>query len=316
MIKNKTPVISVIIPLFNREQLIIETLEYLLAQTFGCWECIIIDDHSSDESFSVVTEFSKRDSRFKCYKRPDELKKGANSCRNFGLSISCGEFVYWLDSDDIPHPNLLDYALRYLRKSDVDYVRFKRKLFYGNFVQNLIKDENLKTGRQLIFSPNLLEAMLLNELEFNTCNVVWRRTSLKNERFCENIVYADEWEYYSRLLIMGLKGQNLDNILIFGRKHKNSTTAEFRQSNSVRIASKIDATKIVLINLNRKKLYTPKLKKFFIQLGFQLKSLEIIDNTLHYSGAGFFEKLKYTIGFKAYPVLRPLFLLKGKIFSR
>ncbi|WP_081211257.1 glycosyltransferase family 2 protein [Salegentibacter sediminis] len=314
-VKKTTPKISVIIPLFNREQLIPETLESLLSQTFENWECIIVDDHSIDKGFSVVKNFSQQDSRFKCYLRPEKLKKGANSCRNFGLSKSHGEFIYWLDSDDIPHPNLLEYALRCLKGSCLDYVRFKRKLFYGKFEQNLIEDKKLKPGRELIPSPDLIEAMLLNELEFNTCNVVWRRNSLSNQRFCENIVYADEWEYYSRLLIMGLKGQNLENILIFGRKHKNSTTAEYSLKSSVRVASKIKAVQMVLKNLNENKLFTPRLKSYFLRLGFEVKSFNIIKLSLKAANAGMLEKWKYKIGYQFYPVLKPIFYLKGKILK-
>ena len=314
-IKKTTPVISVIIPLFNREHLITETLEYLQAQTFENWECIIVDDHSTDEGFSLVKKFCLEDNRFKCYQRPEQFMKGANSCRNFGLSKSRGEFIYWLDSDDIPHPKLLEYALRCLIDSKLDYVRFKRKLFFGDFEQNLIEDENIKPGRELIPSPELIEAMLLNVVEFNTCNVVWRKTSLKNERFCENIAYADEWEYYSRLLIMGLKGQNIENILIFGRKHKKSTTAEYRGENPIRMASKIKATKLVLNTLYKNNLYTLKLKKFFIRLGFRLHSKEVIKLSLKNSNTGFFERMKYHLGFYLYPLLRPLLILKGKLFS-
>lgn len=312
-LKDSAPVISVIIPLFNREQLITETLEYLLAQTFENWECIIVDDHSVDNGFSVVKDFSRKDSRFSCYLRPEKLKKGANSCRNFGLVKARGEFIYWLDSDDIPHPNLLEYALRCLKGSNLDYVRFKRKLFFGAFKENLIKFKNIKPGRELLPSPDLIEAMLLNEVEFNTCNIVWKKTSLENERFCEDIFYADEWEYYSRLLLLGLKGVNLENILIFGRKHPQSTTSEYRLKNPVRVASKIKAGQLVLNNLYKNKLFTSRLKKYFLRMGFEIKSYNIIKLSLKAAKAGSLEKWKYKLGYQIYPVLKPIFYLKGKI---
>ncbi len=69
-------------------------------------------------------------------------------------------------------------------------------------------------------------------------------------------------------------------------------------------------------NLASKELFSSTLKNFFIKLGFQLKSKKIIDQALLYSGAGMFEKLKYKLGYWTYPILRPLFILKGKFLSR
>lgn len=311
--KNPLPDISVIIPIFNRDKLIEETIDSLLAQNFQNWECIIVDDHSVDNSISIARKYSESDSRFRSYLRPEELKKGANSCRNYGLKMSRGKFIYWLDSDDVIHPNLIDYSLKCLKDPDLDYVRFKRKLFYGTFDKKLIRFENISFGKELITSPLLMEAMLLNEIEYNTCNIVWRKTSLKEEKFCENIVYADEWEYYSRLLATGLKGMNLENNLIFGRKHQYSTTAEFRLESPVRIASKIKAAKMVLGTLHMTNLFTGGLKKYFLRLGFQLRDFEIIQKCLEVSQASHFEKWKYKLGYKIYPVLKPIFYLKGKL---
>lgn len=313
--KNSLPEISVIIPLYNRGDLITETLQSLLTQTFQNWECIIVDDHSEDNGISIVNRYVQDDSRFQCLIRPEILKKGANSCRNYGLEKARGEFVYWLDSDDITHPYLLEYSLRSLKDYNVDYIRFERKLFFGQFDKGLLSLEKIKPGKRLVSSPLLIEAMLLNELEFNTCNVVWRKTSLNEEKFCENIVYADEWEYYSRLLALGLKGMNLENSLIFGRKHQKSTTAEFRLENQVRIASKIKAVNLVMNTLYENHLFTPRLRKFFLQLGFRLKAPEIIRRTLELTHANRTEKWKYELGYKFYPLLKPVFNFKNKILK-
>ena len=247
--KNFSPEISIIIPLFNRKELIKETLESLLPQTFQNWECIIVDDHSADNGIAIVKEFSKADSRFRWYLRPEKLKKGANSCRNYGLEMARGKFIYWLDSDDIAHPELLEKSMKYIEEYKFDYCRFSREIFFGNFKNQFDKVENNENPEILKFSPILLENMLTNKLEFNTCNVLWRKASLKNEKFNEEIVYADEWEFYSRLLIKKLKGVSIHQTLIYGRKHTLSTTFEFRNKDKVRRNSKIKAIHLVLQNL-------------------------------------------------------------------
>ena len=316
MIKRiETPIISIVIPLFNRESLIRQTLDSLLKQTFQEWECIIVDDHSQDNSYNAAERYVDLDNRFRVYLRPDKMKKGANSCRNYGLLQAKGKFIYWLDSDDIPHPKLLEYSFKCLNDSNYDYVRFNRTLFFGEFKPEMIEAKELLQDRELRYSPSLIESMLLNDLEFNTCNVVWRKTSLNNEGFCEDIVYADEWEFYSRLLMLELRGINLKNVLIYGRKHKASTTAEFRTKDPLRVNSKIKAAKMVLLNLINKNIFTSGLKKYFLRMAFELKSYQLINLSLKADRAGIGEKLKYRIGYFLYPLLKPVFHLKAKMIK-
>ena len=105
--------VSIIMPTYNRAHLIGQTLDSVLAQTYPNWECIIVDDWSTDTSDEVVGEYVKKDSRFQYYQRPKDRKKGPNSCRNYGLELSKGEFVKWFDSDDIMHPKFLENKLSF-----------------------------------------------------------------------------------------------------------------------------------------------------------------------------------------------------------
>ena len=102
------PLVSIIIPTYNRAHLIGETLDSVLAQTYENWECIIVDDGSTDNTAEVINRYNQKDSRFQFYYRPIDKIKGASSCRNFGLSQSEGVFVIFLDSDDL----LLEYCLQ------------------------------------------------------------------------------------------------------------------------------------------------------------------------------------------------------------
>lgn len=93
----KQALVSIIIPTYNRAHLIGETLDSVLAQTYTNWECIIVDDGSSDNTDEVVGAYVKKDNRFKYYHRPDEHLPGGNGARNFGFKMSQGEYVNWLD---------------------------------------------------------------------------------------------------------------------------------------------------------------------------------------------------------------------------
>ncbi|GHT29078.1 hypothetical protein FACS18942_10000 [Planctomycetales bacterium] len=96
--------ISIIIPVYNRAELVKETLDSVLAQTYTDWECIIVDDGSTDDSWKVLQEYVARDSRIKVFCRPDDRIKGAPTCRNIGYENSSGDIVYWFDSDDVLSP--------------------------------------------------------------------------------------------------------------------------------------------------------------------------------------------------------------------
>lgn len=90
--------VSIIIPTFNRAQILPDTLNSVLNQKYTKWECIIVDNDSTDNTLSVLNKFVALDKRFKVLKNDS---KGASISRNIGLKNSNGEYVQFLDSDDI-----------------------------------------------------------------------------------------------------------------------------------------------------------------------------------------------------------------------
>ena len=95
--------VSIIIPTYNRAHLISETLHSIIAQTYTYWECIVVDDGSTDNTEEILKNYIKKDKRFQYHQRPKDKPKGANACRNYGISISNGDFLLVMDSDDLLH---------------------------------------------------------------------------------------------------------------------------------------------------------------------------------------------------------------------
>src|SRR5471032_1240670 len=91
--------VSIITPLFNKELYVGETIRSVLAQTFTDWEMIIIENGSTDKGLEVVRHFS--DSRIRLVESP---KQGPGAARNLGLSLATGEWVLFLDADDLLQP--------------------------------------------------------------------------------------------------------------------------------------------------------------------------------------------------------------------
>lgn len=84
------PLVSIIIPTYNRAHLIGETLDSVLAQIYTNWECIVVDDGSTDSTAELLAFYVEKDSRFQYHHRPKDRLKGANACRNYGFELSRG----------------------------------------------------------------------------------------------------------------------------------------------------------------------------------------------------------------------------------
>ena len=117
------PLVSIIIPTYNRAHLIGETLDSIIAQTYTNWECIVVDDGSSDDTVEVLDTYCIKDSRIKYYQRPDEYLPGGNGARNYGFKLSNGEYVNWFDSDDIMATDFLSEKVKIFIQNS-DYILF------------------------------------------------------------------------------------------------------------------------------------------------------------------------------------------------
>lgn len=308
----KIPKVSIIIPTYNRAHLIKQTLKSVQAQTFSSWECLIIDDGSTDDTQYVLKTFLEEDERIKYFKRDLTHQKGPSGCRNQGLDLAKGEFLIFFDSDDIVHPRVLEICLDLLDSEDLEYCRFNKTPFWGDWNGHF--DEVTKFKSQYL-DRDVITAMVTNQLPFACCTVMWRRKAIASKRFNEDLSYAEEWEYYTRLLLSGMKGISIDRSLYYNRKHHHSNTGEFWRKDPIRLASKIKASKEMIKNISKRSLLEPTLTKYFIRLAFLLNSYSLLQVILDRSEYGWVDKFKYKAGFVFYPVLRPVFRLKGRLKS-
>lgn len=98
--------ISIVIPTYNRLYTLPRVLDSFAAQTFTDWECIVVDDHSTDDTKSLVMEYAHNDSRFRYVL--NTCAKGAQGARNTGIAQAQGEWIALFDSDDYAYPNFLE----------------------------------------------------------------------------------------------------------------------------------------------------------------------------------------------------------------
>ena len=111
--------VSIIMPCFNSEKFISEAVNSVQKQTFKNWELIIIDDFSNDYSTEIINKFTIEDKRIKLYKLHEN--SGAGVARNFGLSKANGQFIAFLDADDLWKSEKLQTQLAFMHENNLPF---------------------------------------------------------------------------------------------------------------------------------------------------------------------------------------------------
>ena len=214
------PLVSIIIPSYNRADLIGETLESIVSQTYTNWECIIVDDGSTDKSFEVINVFTEKDSRIKFYKRPETKLKGANACRNYGFELSKGVFVNWLDSDDVLHPEKLKKQIKRIIQDNTLFSICKSYVFNTSFdkIDLLsLKSQNIKTEDSF---NDFMSKQIIIPIQ---APIFKKQFLIDNDfHFEESLQAGQEWELFARVLHKKTNYSVLDEPLDYIRNHDNN----------------------------------------------------------------------------------------------
>ena len=110
--------VSIVTPIFNNEKVIEETIQSVLNQTYTNWELILVNDASSDNSSNLVKKFVEQDKRIKYYEF--STNKGAAEARNYGSKMAKGDYIAFLDADDLWHKTKLEIQIKTLNEKNID----------------------------------------------------------------------------------------------------------------------------------------------------------------------------------------------------
>lgn len=136
--------VSIITPAYNSAKYISETINSVISQTYSDWELIIIDDHSKDDTVDLVQKFCEKDNRIKLIVLDQNC--GAGIARNKGIEFADGQYIAFLDSDDIWIENKLDLQIKYMDYKNASIC----------FTGYTIYDESLKRVKSIIKVPESL----------------------------------------------------------------------------------------------------------------------------------------------------------------
>lgn len=258
----------------------IEALKSIQNQSYHDFECILVDDGSTDNSLAVISDFIKQDERFKLYSRPANRLKGANSCRNYGFEISNGDFINWFDSDDIMHPDFIANKMEVFE--DCDVIISKVCYFKGS-IQNIVGYEGRTKS-----SNNLFEDFISLKISWHLPDPLWRKSFLTGKKlFREELQKGQDRDLHLRLLMDNPKILFVDQYLTYYRLHENTISNTFSVE---AIQSHFDALNqnIALILINKP---SKELKLFLLKL--QVKNYRYLytEKNSFYSFIKVFKKL-------------------------
>jgi glycosyltransferase involved in cell wall biosynthesis len=213
--------ISIIIPCYNQGEFLNETILSVYNQTNSNWECIIINDGSTDNSDEIANEWVRKDNRFKYFYKENE---GVSSARNLGLEKVNGNYIQFLDSDDLLDSRKLELSLLYLSKSQKE----SEKLVISNFGMLSIDSKKIiepycKLNEQVFDFENLLYKW--NESFSIPIHCGFFETSLfENIRFPENLSAQEDWIVWVKIFKLDVQAIFLVESLALYRQNSESRT--------------------------------------------------------------------------------------------
>lgn len=205
--------VSIIVPTYNTEKFIKQTIESVLSQSYTNWEMILADDASTDKTIVIIEEFAQKDSRIKLLKLPEN--RGNGFARNAALEKATGKYIAYLDADDLWFPEKLEKQIQFLKTNNLHFT-FS---FYdsideeGNNLYRRVESPNPLTYKQLFF-----------------CNYVGNLTAIYDADYFGKIILEtsqkrQDWRIWLTILKQIKMAKPVPESLAFYRIRKDSVSS-------------------------------------------------------------------------------------------
>ncbi len=179
--------ISLIIPIYNTQDYIRHSLDSVLAQSDTNWECLCVDDGSTDHSASIVEEYAQRDARFKLIRQEN---RGVSAARNAALRVAQGDFISFLDSDDFLHPRMFECMRRLADEQELDCLACRPVLTPHLRLEELAKSDLAQAQLEMVTEPTSF-ILRENPPNFSCCGKLYRHDCIRGLKFPEGISFED-----------------------------------------------------------------------------------------------------------------------------
>ncbi len=208
--------ISIIVPVFNAEAYLSDTIKMVKRQTYPDWELILVDDCSSDNSVKVVEEYLEKepDSRIRLIRQ--EENRGAAAARNRGRREATGRYIAFLDADDIWLPEKLEVQLEFMQKKQIGFL----------FSAYEFGDESARgTGRIVRVPDTLTYRQALSRTVIFTSTVLLDRKIVADKLMEMPLVDSEDTATWWQILRNGHTAHGMNRVLAVYRRPANSLSS-------------------------------------------------------------------------------------------
>ena len=178
------PIISIIVPCYNQGKFLSEALDSVLAQTLQEWECIVVDDGSTDNSADVAKAYCAKDNRIRYVYQENA---GPSAARNKGVSKTSAPLLFFLDGDNVILSELLGLGVEHMEKHTDCILSYTKGEYFGS-----------RHGEFILNYTSYRDLLVANSID---CLCIVRRTDVERVGgFDEGLVGYEDWEFFIRLL--------------------------------------------------------------------------------------------------------------------
>lgn len=294
--------VSIIIPVYNQEKFLIETLNSVVNQTYSNWECVLINDGSTDNSVTLINEYLTQDKRFHFI---NSENKGVSNARNLALQQIKGDYILFLDGDDLIHPEKIAQAISNFQKNSDLSIVFNTTSYFQDIIENKLYD--IKIDAELLNFNDLL-LYWGEKIIIPIHSAIIKRSLLDGIEFNTNLTAQEDWLVWLRLFQKNPKVLVLDSALSYYRKHNTSRTQT--------ISLKEDHFKALQIfekyidTEDYKLLLLHQIKRYYNKSYEHIYKLNAIKESKTYRAALFIKKI--VVKFKLLNIIK---LLSAKFFK-
>ena len=270
--------VSIVIPTFNSSKYLKATLDSVLSQTYANWECILVDDGSIDLTETISINYQEKDNRFQLYKRPEDLPKGPSSARNYGVTKANGEYLIFLDADDLLAISCLENRVEQFQQNpDCDFLVFQMERFLNepDFSKKEIVAEQDKN--------RVLESFIQLHGQWPITGPVYKTNFFKTICFHPNLVVFEDLEVAIKAIVQATDFKIFNTIDCYYRNDANYK----EKYNSIEVKTRMFKcftelllSLVTIIKQNQEQIFKNKeIKAYFVQSYKTFFRFSILENS-------------------------------------
>jgi len=188
------PLVSIIVPIYNSESLLPSCLDSIISQTYQNLEIILIDDGSTDHSPQIIKKYAKNDPRIHTITQKNQ---GQSAARNQGLTSATGNYISFIDSDDVVEPTFIEKLLKPYQTHDVALTlcAMHRLFLKTRHTENLYLSPIAKKGSKESSKTYILRLLSKDGRLYSSVNKLFKSNIAKNIRFDASLNFAEDTKF-------------------------------------------------------------------------------------------------------------------------